>query len=104
MGAKVSKGEMAMWAQLKRYPGWVQEYRFAPPRRWRFDFAYPATRLAVEIDGGSGFQGHGQVWNRAADYEKNNEAICRGWRVIRGTTEQAENGQLLEFVKRCLHN
>ena len=28
------------------------EHRFFKPRRWRFDFAWPARMVAVEIDGG----------------------------------------------------
>ena len=29
------------------------EYRFAAPRRWRFDFAWPDLKLAVEVEGGT---------------------------------------------------
>jgi hypothetical protein len=32
----------------------IREYRFAPSRRWRFDFAWPAAMLAVEVEGGAG--------------------------------------------------
>jgi len=97
------KGELALWVQLrKQQHGWVRQYRFAPPRRWTFDFALPEYRLAVEVDGGSAWQGHGQVSRREGDYEKANEAVARGWRVLRGSTEQAENGTLLTFVRRCM--
>lgn len=27
----------------------VCEYRFHPVRKWRFDFAFPSLRLAIEI-------------------------------------------------------
>jgi hypothetical protein len=30
-------------------PDPVEEYRFAPPRRWRFDLAWPERMLAVEV-------------------------------------------------------
>jgi hypothetical protein len=100
--AKRSTGELAMTAQLHKYPGWVPEYAFCPGRRWRFDLANPALRLAIEIDGGTGAQRHGAVWHRAKDYEKSNEAIARGWRVLHGTTEMAMDGSLLKFVKRCM--
>ncbi|HEY7313861.1 MAG TPA: hypothetical protein VH643_31215 [Gemmataceae bacterium] len=30
-----------------------REHRFAPPRRWRFDLAWPSLRLALEIEGGT---------------------------------------------------
>ena len=39
--------------------GCVREHRFAPPRRWRFDLAWPAERLAVEVDGGRWQSGGG---------------------------------------------
>ena len=101
---KLPVGEIALWAQLKGQPGWVREYRFAPPRKWRFDFANPAIRLAVEIDGGTGDHRHGTVWGREADNEKRNEAVARGWRVLVGSTEQAQDGRLLAFIRRCNPN
>ena len=107
---KSSKGELAFVAQLTslRYqwaaPGWMREYRFSPPRRWRFDYAYLPRKLAVEIDGSSagGAGGHAYTSAREREYEKLNEAALRGWTVLHGTTEQAENGWLLEWVVRFL--
>ena len=99
---KMSNGELALWAQLRRHPGWLREFRFVPNRKWRFYFACPSLRLAVEVDGGAAWQGHGQVSARERNYEKANEATARGWRVLRGSTAQAEDGRLLEYVERCL--
>src|ERR1041385_1632066 len=50
-----SDGERAMWTLMdwQRLPKPTTEYRFAPPRRWRFDFAWPEGRLALEVEGGS---------------------------------------------------
>ena len=31
----------------------IREHRFAPPRRWRFDYAWPDRRLALEVEGGT---------------------------------------------------
>ena len=31
----------------------VAEYRFHPGRDWRFDFAIPSRRVAVEVEGGA---------------------------------------------------
>ncbi len=31
----------------------VAEYRFHPGRDWRFDFAIPSHRVAVEVEGGA---------------------------------------------------
>lgn len=61
-------------------PGWdlVREHRFHPERRWRFDFAFPSVKLAVEVDGRY-HRTHEGVRN---DCEKGNEAIRLGWRVL----------------------
>ena len=96
-----STGELALAAQLRKEKGWFAEYRFDPVRRWRFDFANPDLMLAIEIDGGSAIQAHGQVSRRELDYDKGNEATAQGWRILRGSTRQAEDGSLLAFVRRC---
>ena len=38
------------------------QFRFAPPRRWRFDLAWLDRKLACEIDGGT--YGRGTHFNR----------------------------------------
>ena len=42
----------AVWLRLEGLPCPAREYRFASLRRWRFDFAWIAEKVAVEIDGG----------------------------------------------------
>jgi len=62
------------------------EYRFHPTRRWRFDFAWPALRLAVEIEGGEWNRGrHTRPRGFADDCEKYNAAAVSGWLVMRFT-------------------
>jgi very-short-patch-repair endonuclease len=65
----------------------VREFRFAPPRRWAFDFCWPDCRVAVETEGGVWVQGR---HNRPAGYEgdcyKYNCATVEGWRVLRFTS------------------
>ena len=74
-------------AESLRYAnlGWfVEEHRFHPTRRWRFDFAFVAQRLAVEVEGGVWTGGrHTRGYGYAADCEKYNEATRLGWRVLR---------------------
>ena len=38
--------------QFPEIPTPEVEYRFAPPRRWRFDFAWVDQKVAVEVEGG----------------------------------------------------
>lgn len=64
------------------YP--VREHRFLPPRKWRFDFAWPELQVAVEIEGGLWTGGrHSRGAGMQADMTKYNEAARHGWRVLR---------------------
>ena len=68
------------------------EYRFAPPRKWRMDFAWPIERVAVELDGGVYSGGrHTRGSGFVKDCEKLNAATVRGWRVLRYTTDMLEH-------------
>lgn len=64
------------------------EYRFAPPRLWRFDFAWVDERVAVEVDGGilRGGRHTSSISGRLRDIEKLNTAASLGWRVLVATT------------------
>ena len=65
-------------------PPYRAEFRFHPSRQWRFDFAWPEHRLALEIDGGSGgFGRHSRPSGMRGDNEKINAATLLGWRVLR---------------------
>ncbi len=65
------------------------EYRFCSARRWRFDFAWPDYRLAIEIDGGAWIQGrHNRGRGFVADREKDLGAFRLGWCVLHITPEQ----------------
>jgi hypothetical protein len=67
----------------------VAEYRFAAPRRWRFDRAWPCPQgggLAVELDGGQ-WAPQGGRHARDTDREKLNAAAAAGWRVLRFSGE-----------------
>jgi very-short-patch-repair endonuclease len=57
----------------------VREHRFHPKRKWRFDFAFPAIKLAVELDGRGR---HQTVKGVRDDYEKLRAAVMAGWRVL----------------------
>jgi very-short-patch-repair endonuclease len=69
------------------------EHRFAPPRRWRFDLAFPDHMLAVEIEGGAWTGGrHTRGAGFISDMEKYNAAVLRGWRLLRFTPSQVFDG------------
>lgn len=83
----------------------VAEYPFAKAieRQWRFDFAWPAQQLALEIDGGGFVRGrHHRPVGFAEDCCKLNSAVILGWRVLRVTPQQVRDGTALDFVERAL--
>jgi very-short-patch-repair endonuclease len=65
------------------------EWRFDTVRKWRFDYAWPVQKVAVEIDGGQWRVGGGRH-NTDADREKLNSAACAGWCVLRFSTHTLE--------------
>ena len=70
-------------------PDPVAEYRFAPPRRWRFDYAWPAVKVAVEFDGGQWLPRGGRH-NRDTDRDKLNHAAVMSWKVLRFSNQKWE--------------
>lgn len=61
----------------------IQQYKFHPVRRWKFDFAWPEFKIAVEINGGTWLSGrHNHPTSIAKDYEKLNTAQLLGWRIF----------------------
>ena len=73
--------------QNPQIPPCVREHRFAPPRRWRFDFAWPEYHFAVEVEGmgraDGGLAGHRTRAGFLTDAEKYERAMLLGWRVYR---------------------
>ena len=79
-------------------------------RDWRFDFAWPAERLAVEVEGGvghavvrsptgkqiTGHHVHAQGYED--DCRKYAIALLFGWRVLRVTPKQIRDGRALQWV------
>jgi very-short-patch-repair endonuclease len=86
----------------KLWEGSARELRFArPEREWRFDFAWPAQLVAVEIEGGTWIAGaHSRGKGFEEDCDKYNEAQLRGWRIFRFTTDQVEDGRAVAFMRR----
>lgn len=95
-----------LWTQLEG-PPLVAEYRFAPPRRWRFDRAHLGAHVAVEIDGGTRNGGrHVTGDGFAHDCEKFNAAASRGWLVFRLTgdmlNDPANLDQIIDKIRDVL--
>lgn len=70
--------------QHPEIPPPIEEHVFAPPRKWRFDFAWPDHMLAVEIEGLTRDGGRHQTFTGfIKDAEKYEAAFRLGWRVYR---------------------
>jgi very-short-patch-repair endonuclease len=91
----------------------VVEHKFHPVRHWRFDFAHVATKIAIEIEGGSGLVKtktgkrvlghHVQKEGYQNDCEKYNEATRLGWKVFRLTAAMVNATELEKisaFIKQ----
>lgn len=77
-----------------------REYRFHDVRRWRFDFAWPELRVAVEVDGGTWTAGrHNRGAGFEGDAEKLNAATALGWRVFRYTATRVRSGWAVNEIR-----
>lgn len=71
----------------------VTEHRFHGARKWRFDYAWVAEKIALEVEGGIWTQGrHTRGAGFLADMEKYNAAVLLGWRVLRTTPDKLADG------------
>ena len=89
------------WAALGG-PKLQQEVRFHPTRKWQFDFALPALKVAIEVEGGV-FSGgrHTRGAGYIKDCEKYNAATLMGWSVLRFTARTIDRknmGPVIAFV------
>lgn len=79
---------------------WWAEWPFHPTRKWRFDYACPELKIAIEVDGGifTGGRHSGGV-GQLRDFEKGNAACAMGWYVFHTAPEDMHD---LEFRKLVL--
>lgn len=72
------------------------EWPFHPTRKWRFDYAFPEYKVAVEIDGGLWTGGrHSGGTGQKRDLEKLNAAAQMGWLVLHYTPAERLYGSTL---------
>jgi len=117
MSSTLERTFMTYWKALARgYPMPVPEYQAIPGRKFRFDFAWPDAKIAVELDGGvhaprgKCCQACGQPPRSrhttgvgfTRDCEKTNLAAAMGWRVFRATAGmlREDPGNFIDLIKR----
>lgn len=85
-----------------------RQYRYVPGRKFAADFAFPAHRLLVEVQGGwATGKAHGSVSGIKADVERGNLATLNGWRVLRFLTPWQKDmdewiGETLATIEEAL--
>lgn len=86
--------------------GVAREYEFGAclARKWRFDFAWPDQRIAVELDGGSylPMSRHGSGPGRDDEVIRDAAATLLGWRVFRVTRAVLKSGACWSWLRHAL--
>lgn len=89
--------------RLNRLPPGERNFRFSPPRRWKFDFAWPGAKVALEVEGGTWISGrHSRGKGYEQDAEKYNMAATQGWMVLRATTDMVVDNRAADWVRLAL--
>jgi very-short-patch-repair endonuclease len=86
-----------------RIPMPEREYRFCPTRKFRFDFAWPRQKIAVEVQGAIWRKGaHSSGVGLQRDYEKYNLAQLLGWKLLQFEARAIRSGIALNTLKQAL--
>lgn len=81
----------------KTKTGWKKD----KGRKWRIDVAFPAARLAVEIEGGVFTGGrHTRGAGFMDDMEKYNELSMMRWHLLRFTPKEVSGGRAANEIER----
>lgn len=80
---------------------YVKELKFSDKRKFRFDYAIPFYRIAVEFEGIISTKSrHTTITGYTRDCEKYNLAQIEGWKVLRYTA--LNYGNLEQDLKQLL--
>lgn len=81
----------------------VEEYQFAKDRKWRFDYAWPLCKLALEVEGGAWVNGrHNRPKGFIKDMEKYNRAASDGWRILRVTPQNLLKTETIQLIQKSI--
>lgn len=81
----------------------VKEHLFHDERKWRFDYAVPDHKIALEVEGGVWTGGrHVRAKGFIGDIEKYNAAALLGWRVFRVVPDSLNTGATIELIRQAM--
>lgn len=88
----VEKNTIELFLKMFLQQGLIESYQtelmFAKPRRFRFDWAIPSLKIAIEYEGiMSDKSRHTTISGYSNDIDKYNLAVSLGWRVLRYTAK-----------------
>lgn len=83
---------------------WWAEWYFHTERKWRFDYACPELKIAIEVDGGifTGGRHSGGV-GQLKDMEKMNAATILGWRILHYTPDEQFSLQARQQITELIN-
>ena len=76
----------------------VREYFHIPGRDFRLDFAWPALKIGVEVQGGA----HRVKGRFKADIEKRALSLLAGWRALEVGGVEVRTGKSIEWLQELL--
>jgi len=84
----------------KRYPHMTPktQYRFHPTRKYRFDFAWPTIKIAVEVQGYGA--GHTSLPGMTQDYNRHLDAMLLNWKIVFLTSVHLKSDNVDTSLKR----
>lgn len=83
----------------------VPEFRFHHERKWRFDYCWPASKVALEVEGAVWVEGrHTRGSGFVKDIEKYNSAGALGWIIIRCEPRDLFTVKTTNYVKQAIAN
>ena len=101
-----SGAETLLEAQLQSYGmSYAREVTFISGRRFRADFLVGpgGSNVIVEVEGGTWVEGrHSRGKGFESDCEKQALAVIAGYRYLRVTSNQVEDGRAIDWIRQCL--
>lgn len=85
----------------------VEEYKFLTKRKFRFDYAIPKYKVAIEQEGGVYISGrHTRGSGYVKDMEKYNLASINNWLLLRYTPKQIRQNpiKVIQEIIICCDN